>query len=203
MPPNEHENIFGEQPIFTVPYKPINKLVRIRSAQSISRITGKFRLTIRLLLALGCIAANASNAATLMGEVIEITDGDTITLIDSSRIQHKIRLAGIDAPEKRQAFGEKSKQQLADLVFRREVLIEWSKSDRYGRIIGKVFLGNKDVNLTQITSGMAWHYKRYANEQSMTDRGSYAQAEEEAKLKRRGLWKDQNPTPPWDFRHHR
>ncbi|WP_295002490.1 thermonuclease family protein [uncultured Dechloromonas sp.] len=138
-----------------------------------------------------------------MGEVIEITDGDTITLIDSSRIQHKIRLAGIDAPEKRQAFGEKSKQQLADLVFRREVLIEWSKSDRYGRIIGKVFLGNKDVNLTQITSGMAWHYKRYANEQSMTDRGSYAQAEEEAKLKRRGLWKDQNPTPPWDFRHHR
>lgn len=203
MPPNKHINIFGKQPIFPGPLKPINKPVRLWSAQRISRITGKFRLNVRLLLALGCIAANASNAATLTGEVVGITDGDTITLLDSSRIQHKIRLAGIDAPEKRQAFGEQSKQQLADLLFRREVLIEWSKSDRYGRIIGKVFLGKKDVNLTQIASGMAWHYKRYANEQSMTDRGSYAQAEEEAKSKRRGLWKDQNPTAPWDFRHHR
>ena len=152
-----------------------------------------------LLLALP-IAALAS---TLEGMVVGIADGDTLTLLDAARVQHKIRLAGIDAPEKSQAFGERSKQNLAGLVYRKDVVVEWRKLDRYGRVVGKVLLGNEDVCLAQLRAGMAWHYKRYEREQRPLDRERYAQAEVEARASKRGLWRDSAPTPPWDFRHSR
>jgi endonuclease YncB( thermonuclease family) len=145
----------------------------------------------------------ASTAKTATGLVVGIADGDTLTLLDADHVQHKIRLAGIDAPEKRQAFGNRSKQNLADLVFRKQVTVEWNKFDRYGRVIGKVLSGSEDVCLAQVRAGLAWHYKAYEGEQSETDRKRYAQAELEARASKRGLWRDADPTPPWDFRHQR
>lgn len=139
-------------------------------------------------------------AAVLSGEVVGLADGDTITVLDSSHTQHKIRLAGIDAPEKRQAFGNRSKESLSSMVFRQRVEVHWKKTDRYGRIIGKVVVKGVDVCLQQVKRGMAWHYKAYAREQSVEDRTAYAEAEEEARRGRVGLWRDQAPIAPWDFR---
>ena len=140
------------------------------------------------------------NAATLQGKVVHVADGDTITVLDATNTQHKIRLQGIDAPEKAQAFGQKSKQSLHRLVHSKQVTIEFQKKDKYGRTVGKVVLHGLDVCLEQIKLGMAWHYKQFASEQSKEDRETYAQAELATRAKALGLWKDNNPTPPWEFR---
>lgn len=144
---------------------------------------------------------HSSAANTTTGLVVGIADGDTLTLLDGDHVQHKIRLAGIDAPEKRQAFGNRSKQNLAELVFRKQVTVEWNKFDRYGRVIGKVLAGGDDVCLAQVRAGLAWHYKAYEREQGAADRERYAQAELDARASRRGLWRDASPVPPWEFRH--
>ena len=140
-------------------------------------------------------------AESYLGQVVGISDGDTIVVLDSSNVQHKVRLAGIDAPEKRQAFGNISKQHLSRLVFGKTVTIETGKKDRFKREIGKVLVGEIDANLEQVRAGLAWHYKRYQSEQLLIDREKYAHAEEEARRKRLGLWKDSNPVAPWEFRH--
>ena len=139
-------------------------------------------------------------AATLQGKVISVADGDTITVLDGNKTQHKIRLQGIDAPEKAQAFGHKSKQSLNQLVHSKMVTVEFEKKDKYGRTVGKVLLNGTDVCLEQIKLGMAWHYKQYQSEQSKEDREIYAQAEQLAKSQAIGLWRDKNPMSPWDFR---
>jgi endonuclease YncB( thermonuclease family) len=140
------------------------------------------------------------NAATLQGKVVNVADGDTLTVLDDKKTQHKIRLQGIDAPEKSQPFGQKSKQSLSQLVHSKMVTVEFEKKDKYGRTVGKVLLNDTDVCLEQIKLGMAWHYKKYASEQPKTDREIYAQAEQLAKSQAIGLWRDKNPMPPWDFR---
>lgn len=137
---------------------------------------------------------------TLVGRVVGVSDGDTVILLDASRAQHKIRLEGIDAPEKRQPFGEVSKQNLARLIFGKAVKVHYEKRDRYDRIVGKVLVDGSDVCLRQIQDGMAWHFKRYQNEQSAADRLAYESAEQQARLARRGLWRDRRPIPPWKFR---
>jgi endonuclease YncB( thermonuclease family) len=139
-------------------------------------------------------------AAELAGRVVGIVDGDTITLVDAGRQQHKIRLAGIDAPEAHQAFGQKSKTNLAALTFNREVAADCTKADKYRRLICKVRVDGIDINLEQVKAGMAWHYARYAREQSIQDREDYKAAEFNAKIKRLGLWADKNPIPPWTWR---
>ena len=151
-------------------------------------------------LALLCALATLARADVIGGRVVGIADGDTVTVLDASRSQHRIRLQGIDAPESRQAFGARSKQHLSDLVFDKEVSVEWEKRDRYGRVLGKVLVGGSDTCLAQVRAGMAWHYKYYENEQSPEDRRLYAEAEREARAAGRGLWADPDPTPPWDFR---
>jgi len=120
-------------------------------------------------------------ADTLLGKVINVADGDTITVLDDTNTQHKIRLSGIDAPEKRQAFGNVSKQSLADMVAGQSVTVEWVKVDKYRRKVGKVLLDGQDVNLVQIRHGLAWHYKQYQREQSPTDQQSYAAAADVAR----------------------
>lgn len=138
--------------------------------------------------------------ATFMGRVVSIEDGDTIVVLDADNRTYTIRLAGIDAPEGGQAFGNRSRQNLADEVFDKEVTIEWAKRDRYRRIVGKVLVDGHDVCLEQVRAGMAWHYKYYQVEQTPEDQKLYAEAEDEARAARRGLWLDVNPIPPWDFR---
>jgi len=160
-----------------------------------------------LLLAI----ALQAGAAELDGRVVSVADGDTITVLDADRVQHRIRLAGIDAPEKRQPFGQRSKQRLSDVVFGRPVRVEWFKADRYGRKVGTVWVADPgcgrpdcpktlDANLAQITTGMAWWYRAYAKEQTAEDRYRYEFAESEARARRAGLWSDPAPTPPWDWR---
>ena len=145
----------------------------------------------------------AINAATLQGIVVGVADGDTITVLDSNNTQHKIRLQGIDAPEKAQAFGQKSKQSLHELVHGKQVTVEFQKQDKYGRTLGKVMLNGADMCLEQIKLGMAWHYKQYESAQSKADREMYAKSELEARAQAIGLWKDKHPMPPWEFRRQR
>lgn len=136
----------------------------------------------------------------ITGYVVSIADGDTITVLDASRKQHKIRLAGIDAPEKKQDFGERSRQNLAAMVFNKTVNVEWDKQDRYGRTVGKVLVNGVDANLEQIKAGMAWWYEKYRREQSPEDQQRYLEAEQRARALRVGLWRDLAPVAPWDWR---
>ena len=163
-----------------------------------------------VLLILGGVA----RAESLLGRVVGVTDGDTVTVLDTAKAQHKVRLAGIDAPEKGQPFGERAKENLSRLVFGRDVRVDWRKTDRYGRVVGTVWIASPDsrcrgkpdcakthdAGMAQLTVGLAWHYKKYAHEQEPQQRGQYAFAEEEARVKRAGLWRDPNPVPPWDWR---
>ena len=145
-------------------------------------------------VAAACALALAAFGKEVVGKVTRVSDGDTITILDAANVQHKIRLHGIDAPEKKQAFGEKAKQHLSSLVFGKGVIIKAQDTDRYGRTVGKVFIDGRDVNLEMLRAGFAWHYKRY-------DKSAvYAEAESEARQNRRGLWADSNPTKPEDFR---
>ncbi|MBU1397044.1 MAG: thermonuclease family protein [Gammaproteobacteria bacterium] len=149
------------------------------------------------------VLSTASNADTLTGRVVGIADGDTLTLLDATNTQYKIRLSGIDSPEKGQPFGQACKKSLSDLAYDRVVAVESNKLDRYGRVIGKVLVNGQDVNLEQVRRGCGWHYKKYQNEQTLDDRLSYNAAEESAKVGRGGLWTDLEPMPPWDWRKAR
>ena len=159
----------------------------------------------RLIIGLTVYALCAclAQAEILRGKVVKIADGDTLTVLDKSNRQHKIRLIGIDAPERKQAFGTVSRQNLADFVFGKTVAVEWHKQDRYQRVLGKVLLDGQDVNLKQIKAGLAWHYKRYDKDQQLADRRLYAEAQKAASLKGIGLWSDPAPVAPWDFRHNK
>lgn len=158
-----------------------------------------FRLLV-VYLFLNCFQHYAY-AELLSGKVVGVSDGDTITVLDSTNTQHKIRLSGIDAPEKAQPFGQASKKSLSELVFSKQVEISWTKRDRYHRVLGKVFFGGQDICLEQIKRGMAWHYKKYQREQSQEDRSSYSLAEENARKNRLGLWIDDEPIEPSSFRY--
>jgi endonuclease YncB( thermonuclease family) len=128
------------------------------------------------------------------GKVVGVTDGDTITVLHD-RQPHKIRLEGIDAPESGQAFGTKAKQVLSAKIFDKEVKIVWRSRDKYKRILGHVYDGEKNINLEMVKEGYAWHYVRYSKDAEL------AKAEREAKEAKRGLWADAKPIPPWEFRH--
>ncbi|WP_019897423.1 thermonuclease family protein [Methylotenera mobilis] len=151
-----------------------------------------------LLLAL--LFTSAAYADTLEGRVVGVTDGDTITLLDANNTQYKIRLAGIDAPEKKQPFGQASKKSLSDLAYGKAVQVDWSKRDRYERLVGKVMVNGLDANLEQIKRGLAWHYSKYKKEQPLEDRITYLHAQEEAKANKLGLWLEPKPVAPWDWR---
>lgn len=146
------------------------------------------------------VAACQATAASLSGVVVGVADGDTLTVLDAHLRQHKVRLSGIDAPEKRQPFGQRSKHSLGLLVYGRSVRIEAGKTDKYDRLVGKVIVDGLDVNREQVRRGFAWHYVAYAREQSREDRERYAEAERSARAERRGLWALPHPVPPWDFR---
>ncbi len=141
------------------------------------------------------------NATTLVGTVVGVQDGDTIEVLDTGKHPHRIRLAGIDAPEKAQPFGQRSKQNLSGLVFGKRVEVDGDKTDRYGRTVGKIIVNGLDANLAQVKAGFAWHYKEYASEQSASDRALYASAEDVARGAHLGLWRDPKPMAPWEWRH--
>ena len=140
-------------------------------------------------------------AETLSGRIIGISDGDTLKLLDAEYVTHKIRLSGIDAPEKKQDFGEKSKNALSARAYMRLAQADCRKTDRYQRNVCVVFVDGQDVGLEQIKAGMAWWYHQYARDQRRQERIDYESAELLAESQRSGLWNGTNPVPPWEWRH--
>ena len=150
-----------------------------------------------LVAAVVFAATSAFASETLKGRVVKVADGDTITVLDAANVQHRIRLDKIDAPEKSQPFGDAARKHLAAFVAGKIVEVEWTKKDKYGRIIGMVWAMipvRADINLQMVKDGLAWHYKQFDNTQS------YAAAETAAREAKRGLWKDPAPIPPFMFR---
>lgn len=147
-----------------------------------------------------CLWLAPASATEITGRVVGIADGDTLTLLDAGNQQHTIRIAGIDAPEKRQPFGQRSKQNLTQLAFSRSADASCPKQDRYRREVCTVTVDGRDVGLEQVHAGLAWWYRKYAREQSPLQRASYESAEDRAKQLRVGLWIEIAPVPPWEFR---
>jgi len=148
-----------------------------------------------IFLFLFTVFACTDPTATVANKVVGISDGDTFTLLNGDNQQIKIRLYGIDCPEKKQDFGEVAKQKLSELIFNKEVRIVKKDTDRYGRTVANVYTGaNICVNEEMLKAGLAWHYKEY-------DQNTYWDVlEQDARQKGLGLWKQKNPTPPWAWR---
>lgn len=153
-------------------------------------------------LALFLSVAHAADWQVVTGKVVGVLDGDTIDILTIDKTQERIRLMGIDAPEKKQPFGQRAKENLSDLSYGHTVHVEWAKRDRYKRIVGKVLdEKGRDINLAMVDAGFAWWYVKYQREQREEDRELYGQAETAARKKKQGLWSDVEFMPPWEFRH--
>lgn len=151
------------------------------------------------ICALCVFLANADVPAvadSFSGEVVGVSDGDTITVMHEGR-EEKVRFFGIDCPEKAQAFGQRAKQATSSAVFGKIVTVDKKDTDRYGRTVGEVFTPEgKSLNRTLVEQGMCWWYRKYSPHDSQL-----AAAESNAKAKKLGLWADPNPLPPWEFRN--
>lgn len=161
----------------------------------------------RLILALFAIPLVA--LGDIVGKVVSVTDGDTIKVLDRSSTHYTVRLTGIDAPEQDQPYGKSSKEHLASMVAGKEVFVASDTSDRYGRLLGKVWVQSSgcascgktlDANHAQLVAGMAWWYRYYASQQSPKDRGRYESGEDEARKWKRGLWAAPNAINPYQWR---
>lgn len=158
-----------------------------------------FSLFLIVLFTLPC------HAEEMIGKIVGISDGDTATLLTPDKVQVKIRLYGIDAPEKDQPFGQKSKQMLSDLIFDKNVKVWKEDTDKYGRTVGRIYLNSTaltpkiDVNLSMISQGGAWAYRKYLGQGDQ----SFIHAEESAKKNKLGLWglQEDQIMPPWDWRY--
>lgn len=149
--------------------------------------------TVRVFFVLAVLLVAGLARADLVGPVVAVLDGDTIDVL-IERHPVRVRLAQIDAPEKRQAFGTRSRQALAAMVFQKRVTVAEAGSDRYGRVLGTVFVSGQNINAAMVEQGMAWVYRQYAKDQVL-----FA-LEVDARKHGRGLWVDANPVPPWEFR---
>lgn len=145
------------------------------------------------------VNSHAADGQHLPGRVVRVVDGNTI-IVEVAGAQHQVRMAGIDAPEKNQPWGEASTRELSKQVAGKHVVVNWYKRDRRKRLIGIVRLAGEDVNLHMVDRGLAWHYERCAHEQDPSDRATYSAAEKSAQDARRGLWSDPAPVPPWEWR---
>lgn len=143
-----------------------------------------------------CLAA-LSGGEQLDGTVVAVHDGDTVTVLRGGE-QVKVRLACIDAPERGQAFGSRSRARLAEIVMRKSITAEVIDHDAYGRTVARIRCVGVDVSLEMVRAGLAWHYRYHCPNDARL-----AAAEAEARMARRGLWADTHPEPPWDWRRHR
>lgn len=140
-------------------------------------------------------AAPARSASSFPGRVVRVSDGDTIQVLRDGRAQ-KVRLHGVDCPERHQAFGQRARQFTAALVFQEDVTVTVVDRDSYGRLVADVTLADgRSLNRELLKAGMAWWYRRYSRDPTL------GALERDARSARRGLWVDPNPTPPWKFRH--
>lgn len=142
----------------------------------------------------GSFNLSVAQADTFNAQVIAVLDGDTVLIAQSGKHPGKVRLAGIDAPEKAQPFGMKSRQALVDLILNREVLVATVATDKYGRLVAQLMLDGRSINQQQVRTGMAWEYSHFHRDQE------YIELQREARQARRGLWSQPEPTPPWVWR---
>ncbi len=141
-----------------------------------------------------------SNISLIEGTVVLVYDGDLISIETKDKKVYSIWLQGIDAPEAKQNFGKRSKKALADMILDKEVKVVVHRKDSLDRYIGSVYVDGQDVSLKQLESGMAWYLKANGYQQPAEERKRYAQAELKARAEKTGLWNDDTPTAPWDFR---
>ena len=159
------------------------------------------RRIIHLLLLFPAIAtADNLNCPCI---VVEVIDGDTVYVQDHLRSSRKVWLAGIDAPELDQPYGEQSRSHLIQLVEGKPIEVVFLKRDRYGRIIGKLIHNKQDINLGQIKNGFSWYFRQNLDELSRVDHSIYRSAENTAKSQGLGLWSLPEPIPPWEYRSSR
>ena len=140
------------------------------------------------------------SAQPIRGRATTVHDGDSFALLTVEGHRLQIRVSGIDAPEKGQAFGDRSRRHLSALLGQQDLLVAPIKNDVYGRVVAAVSAHGQDVGLAQLRAGMAWHFRRYARDQPIEQRQAYARAEAEAREARAGLWRDRDPLEPWRFR---
>ena len=145
--------------------------------------------------------------ADFTAKVLRVVDGDTVHVVNKAGKKFKVRLTGIDAPEQNQPYGLVSTYHLRGLLLNKFVLLESKPKkgkpysvDRYKRVLAKIVLDGRDINLSQVLSGYAWHFKRYQNQQSRSDREAYSKAELYAEENELGLWGEKNPIAPWKWR---
>lgn len=152
----------------------------------------------QLLLAAALVLTSiAAPAADFAGRVVGVIDGDTIDVLSPHMDRQRVRLVAIDAPERGQPFGTRAKQALSDMVYGMDVHVSDHGKDIYGRQLGEVMLGQASANKAMVHLGLAWAYRP-----KLTDR-IYLEIEDKARRERRGLWIDQNPVAPWDFRRQK
>lgn len=152
---------------------------------------------VRHLILLLVIAGTALGAELVPGRVVGVHDGDTLTLLTAEKKSIRVRLYGIDAPETKQPFGSRAKEELSGLVFGKDVRIEVVDKDRYGRTVGRVSLGNTNVNEEMVRRGFVWWYRDFAKRDK-----TLKSAESEAMAAKRGLWSEPNPIAPWQWRRN-
>ena len=133
----------------------------------------------------------------IQGEVVNVADGDTFTLIDSNKQRVKVRMYGIDAPERGQGYSNASKKYLSSLLMHKRVTVQIMDVDQYRRVVGLVMLGEVNVNEAVLSNGFAWHYTAFDNNPNWTT------LEKKARIAKKGLWAERNPQPPWRFRRDR
>jgi endonuclease YncB( thermonuclease family) len=149
-----------------------------------------------LVMFVHALVHTATAAAEITGRVVGITDGDTLTILDQSQRQTRIRLAEIDTPESHQPYGSRAKQALSELAFGKDVRVVVAAIDRYGRTVGRIYAGSVDISAEMVRQGAAWVYRKYNHDPSLL------RLEQEAQQARRGLWAlpEAERTPPWEWR---
>lgn len=136
----------------------------------------------------------------LGGVAVRVQDGDSFLVRAADGLRHRIRIEGIDAPEKGQPFADAARDHLESLVLDRPLELRVSKTDPYGRLVAQVHNGQLDVGLAMISAGLAWHFRRFAGEQPVELRRQYQQAQARAREARAGLWRQEQPMEPWAAR---
>jgi endonuclease YncB( thermonuclease family) len=147
-----------------------------------------------LLAVIGTAVATAAAAEPLTGKVVRIADGDTITVLDAANVQHKVRLQGIDPPERGQPFGTKARECLAAMVMGKAVTMHDDGKDKYGRTLGRIEIEGRDVNRQMVADGLAWHYVKFSKDKKLVG------TERDAQAAKRGLWADAQLIAPWEWR---
>ena len=137
----------------------------------------------------------ALSAKTITGKVTRVLDGDTINIVDENNTEYRVRFQAVDAPEHYQDFGDASRKHLHSLIYGKTIQVKVDKIDHHDRVVGRIWLGKRDIEQEMLEAGLVWHYVKFNKEAKLAEAQKKAQ---EAKL---GIWSKPNPTPPWEWRY--